>query len=51
MATLAVIIFVVAYVLLATEWVHRTKVALCGAGLMLLLHISDADQAFFDSRT
>ena len=30
---------------------HRTKVALGGAGLMLLLHISDADQAFFDSHT
>jgi Na+/H+ antiporter NhaD/arsenite permease-like protein len=51
MATVAVLIFVIAYVLLATEWVHRTKVALGGAGLMLLLHISDADKAFFDERT
>ena len=51
MATLAILIFVAAYVLLATEWVHRTKVALGGAGLMLVLHISDADQAFFDSHT
>jgi Na+/H+ antiporter NhaD/arsenite permease-like protein len=47
-ATLAVIIFVGAYVLLATEKVHRTKVALGGAGLMLLLHITDAEHAFFD---
>lgn len=46
-AITAVAIFVLAYVLLATEWVHRTKVALGAAGLMLLLHISDADQAFF----
>jgi Na+/H+ antiporter NhaD/arsenite permease-like protein len=35
-------------VLLATEKVHRTKVALGGAGLMLLLHITDAEHAFFD---
>ena len=51
MATVAVLIFVAAYVLLATEWVHRTKVALGGAGLMLLLHIGDADSAFFDDHT
>ena len=51
MAIIALIIFVVAYVLLATEKVHRTKVALGGAGLMLLLHISDADKAFFDEAT
>jgi Na+/H+ antiporter NhaD/arsenite permease-like protein len=50
-ATVAVLIFVSAYVLLATEWVHRTKVALVGAGLMLLLRISDADKAFFDEST
>ena len=51
MATLAVLIFVTAYVLLATEKVHRTKVALVGAGLMLLLHITDAEKAFFDEHT
>jgi Na+/H+ antiporter NhaD/arsenite permease-like protein len=50
-AVLAVLIFVGAYVLLATEWVHRTKVALGGAGLMLLLRITDADKAFFDEHT
>jgi Na+/H+ antiporter NhaD/arsenite permease-like protein len=50
-ATLAVVIFLGAYVLLATEWVHRTRVALVGAGLMLLLHITDAEQAFFDETT
>lgn len=50
-AILALLIFVAAYVLLATEWVHRTKVALGGAGLMLLLHITDAEKAFFDSHT
>ncbi len=50
-ATLAILIFVGAYVLLATEKVHRTKVALGGAGLMLLLHITDAQHAFFDEHT
>ena len=50
-ATLAVVIFVGAYVLLATEKVHRTKVALVGAGLMLVLHITDAEHAFFDEET
>ena len=50
-ATLAVLIFVGAYVLLATEKVHRTKVALGGAALMLLLHITDAEKAFFDEHT
>ena len=50
-AALAVIIFIGAYVLFATEWVHRTKVALTGAGLMLLLRITDSDAAFFDETT
>lgn len=51
MAIVAILIFVVAYFLLATELVHRTKVALAGAGLMLLLHITDAEKAFFDDHT
>ncbi|MGI8646598.1 MAG: ArsB/NhaD family transporter [Nocardioides sp.] len=50
-AILALLIFLGAYVLLATEWAHRTKVALVGAGLMLLLRITDADTAFFDEGT
>lgn len=50
-ATIALLIFVVAYVLLATEWIHRTAVALGGAALMLLLHISDSEKAFFSEET
>jgi Na+/H+ antiporter NhaD/arsenite permease-like protein len=50
-ATLAIVIFLGAYVLLATEKVHRTKVALFGAGLMLLLGITDAEHAFFSEET
>ncbi len=51
MAIAAIVIFVAAYVLLVTEKVHRTKVALGAAGLMLLLHISDAEKAFFSLHT
>jgi Na+/H+ antiporter NhaD/arsenite permease-like protein len=42
----ATAIFVAAYVLIATEWVHRVVVALLGAGLMLLLRFVDAEDAF-----
>jgi Na+/H+ antiporter NhaD/arsenite permease-like protein len=43
---LAIGVFVGAYVLIATEWVHRVVVALAGAGLMLLFRIVDANDAF-----
>jgi Na+/H+ antiporter NhaD/arsenite permease-like protein len=46
-AVAAVVIFVVAYVLIATEWFHRTAVALGGAGLMLALRITAPEAAFF----
>ena len=49
MALAAIVIFVGAYALLITEKVHRTKVALGGAALMLLLHITDAETAFHDA--
>jgi Na+/H+ antiporter NhaD/arsenite permease-like protein len=43
---LAIGVFVAAYVLIATEWVHRVVVALAGAGLMLLFRLVDAEDAF-----
>jgi Na+/H+ antiporter NhaD/arsenite permease-like protein len=43
---IAVVVFVGAYVLIATEWVHRVVVALAGAGLMLLFRIVDAHDIF-----
>ncbi len=43
----AVTIFVVAYALIATEKIHRVKVALGGAVLMLLIGATDAEHAFF----
>ncbi|MGH2659064.1 MAG: SLC13 family permease [Actinomycetota bacterium] len=42
----AVLVFVGAYVFIATEWVHRVIVALVGAGLMFLFRILDASDAF-----
>ena len=50
-AIAALLIFVGAYVLLAADKIHRTKVVLVGAGLMLLLRITDADKAFFHEET
>jgi Na+/H+ antiporter NhaD/arsenite permease-like protein len=43
---IAIVVFVGAYVLIATEWVHRVVVALAGASLMLLFRIVDAHDAF-----
>jgi Na+/H+ antiporter NhaD/arsenite permease-like protein len=50
-AFLSVAVFVGAYAFLVADRVHRTKVALVGAGLVLLLHISDAESAFFDEES
>ena len=43
---LAVTLFIVALAVIATERVHRTKVALAGAVLMLLTQTIDQEQAF-----
>ena len=50
-AVLAIAIFIGAYVLIATERIPRTAVALGGAALMLALGISNAEEAFFDEAT
>ncbi|GIF99011.1 SLC13 family permease [Catellatospora citrea] len=46
-AWLAVAVFAVAYVFIATEWVHRVTAALGGAVAMLLIGATDAEHAFF----
>jgi Na+/H+ antiporter NhaD/arsenite permease-like protein len=46
-AWLAVIVFAVVYVLIATEWVHRVAAALGGAAVMLVIGATDAEHAFF----
>ena len=47
----ACVIFIGAYVLIATEKLDRVAVALGGAGLMFVLRITDAHHAFFDEAT
>jgi Na+/H+ antiporter NhaD/arsenite permease-like protein len=45
MEAVAVAIFVAALALIAVEWVHRTKVALAGAALMVLIGVLDEEVA------
>jgi len=42
----ATLIFIVAYVVIVSEKVHKTVIALCGASLMLILQILDQHEAF-----
>jgi Na+/H+ antiporter NhaD/arsenite permease-like protein len=50
-AAVAVAVFVIAYVLIATERIHRVVAALAGAALMLLLRVLDAEEAFHERDT
>lgn len=51
-AITAIVIFLVAYVFIATEkWITRTAAALGGAGFVLALGISDAPAAFFSEES
>ena len=45
MAVAASAIFVVALAVIALEWVHRTKAALVGAGLVVIVGVVDLDHA------
>ncbi|MFC6085627.1 ArsB/NhaD family transporter [Sphaerisporangium aureirubrum] len=47
LAWASVAVFLAAYALIATERVHRVAAALGGAGVMLLIHATDAGAAFF----
>jgi Na+/H+ antiporter NhaD/arsenite permease-like protein len=49
MSWLAVAVFAAAYVLIATEKVHRVAAAVGGAAVMLALGASDAEHAFFSA--
>ena len=51
MAIVAIAIFVIAYILIATERVHRVAAALGGAAAMALVGIVDAETAFFSEET
>ena len=48
---LATAIFVVAYIVIASEKIHKTIVALVGASLMLLLGIVEQEESFFSEET
>ena len=45
----AVAVFAIAYVLIATEKVHRVAAALGGAAVMLVIGATDAEHAFFSA--
>jgi len=51
MAIVAVTVFVVAYLLIATEWVSKTITALAGAGVILALGVATAEDAFYSAET
>ena len=50
-ATLAILVFAGAYVLIATEWVHRVAAAVGGAALMVLIGATGSHVAFFSEET
>jgi Na+/H+ antiporter NhaD/arsenite permease-like protein len=47
----AITVFVGAYVLIATEWVHRVRAALGGAAVMFLIGATTGQEAFFSAET
>ena len=49
--TLVVAVFVGAYILIATERIHRVAAALGGAAFMVLLGVVDSQTAFFSEET
>ena len=51
MTGLVVAVFVVAYLLIATERIHRVAAALAGAAAMVALGVVDAHTAFFSEET
>ena len=51
MSVIAVAVFVVAFVLIATDRVHKTAVALVGAAIVVLLPVISSDDVFFSHET
>ncbi|MFV0464055.1 MAG: SLC13 family permease, partial [Nostocoides sp.] len=48
---LVIVAFLAAYLLIATERIHRVAAALLGAAAMVILGVADADTAFFSHET
>ena len=51
MTVIAIVVFVLAYVLIATEWTHKLLAALGGAGVLLALGVTDSEHAFYSAET
>jgi Na+/H+ antiporter NhaD/arsenite permease-like protein len=51
MSVIAVVVFLVAYALIATERMHKTMVALAGAAIMVTLPVIDSDDVFYSRNT
>ncbi|WP_328332623.1 ArsB/NhaD family transporter [Kribbella sp. NBC_00382] len=51
MTVIAIVVFVVAYVLIATEWTHKLLAALGGAGVLLALGVVHTEDAFYSHDT
>ena len=51
MTAIAIIVFVVAYVLIATEWTHKLLATLGGAAVLLALGVTDSEHAFYSHDT
>ena len=51
MTVIAVVVFVAAYVLIATEWTHKLLAALGGAAVLLALGVTDSEHAFYSHDT
>jgi Na+/H+ antiporter NhaD/arsenite permease-like protein len=50
-ATIAITVFVIAYILIASDRVSKTLVALCGGAIVLAVGIVGADDAFYSHET
>jgi Na+/H+ antiporter NhaD/arsenite permease-like protein len=51
MSVVAVVVFIVAYVLIATERIHKTMVALAGAALVVTFPVIDEADVFYSRET
>jgi Na+/H+ antiporter NhaD/arsenite permease-like protein len=51
MSVIAVVVFLAAYALIATERIHKTMVALAGAAIMVTLPVIDSDDVFYSRNT
>ncbi|MFJ4650362.1 SLC13 family permease [Nocardia sp. NPDC088792] len=51
MTVVAIAVFAIAYTLIASERVHKTTAALCGAGVVIAAGIVDSDDVFYSHET